>query len=258
MGRELQKKKNRSSIAKVRHKPKSKKKILNNPIIAANWSAFNPSTSAFLYQHLIFQLITVSLNRNQKETLSQNYRRLGLSAKLNHATGGTEKTASAVSSITLTSEPTNTSTNTSDKFHIPSAAPKTLTPLDARVERDPITGKILRVLDVPNTSKKPNPLNDPLNDLEDSDPEEWSGFANAPAGTHSTTVVQQLEAQALSGVRKAPRKQSAREQEWIQRLVEKHGDNYGAMFRDRKLNLMQQSEGDIKSRVKRWKENHAV
>ena len=201
----------------------------------------------------------MSLNRNQIETLSQNYRRLGLSAKLNHATGGTEKTASTVSSTAPTFEPVNTSTNTSDKFHIPSAAPKTLTLLDARVERDPITGKILRVLDVPNASKKPNPLNDPLNDLEDSDLEEWTGFANVPVGTLSaTTVVQQLEAQALSGVRKAPRKQSAREQEWIQRLVETYGDNYGAMFRDRKLNPMQQSEGDIKSRVKRWKENHAA
>lgn len=198
----------------------------------------------------------MSLNRNQIETLSQNYRRLGLSAKLNHAAGGIEKTASTVSSTTF--EPADTSTNISDKFHIPSAAPKTLIPLDARVERDPMTGKILRVLDVPNASKKPNPLNDPLNDLEDSDPEEWTGFANVPAGTPATTVVQQLEAQALSGVRKAPRKQSAREQEWIQRLVETYGDNYGAMFRDRKLNPMQQSEGDIKSRVKRWKENHAA
>jgi hypothetical protein len=38
MGRELQKKKNRSSIAKVRQKPKSKKvNPLGNPIIAANW-----------------------------------------------------------------------------------------------------------------------------------------------------------------------------------------------------------------------------
>jgi len=43
MGRELQKKKNRSSTAKVRQqKPKAakkamKKKILSNPIIAANW-----------------------------------------------------------------------------------------------------------------------------------------------------------------------------------------------------------------------------
>jgi hypothetical protein len=37
MGRELQKKKNRSSIPKKRQNPKSKKKILHNPIIAANW-----------------------------------------------------------------------------------------------------------------------------------------------------------------------------------------------------------------------------
>jgi nucleolar protein 16 len=40
MGRELQKKKNRSSIPKVRRKPKSKKKVLGNPIIAANWYDF--------------------------------------------------------------------------------------------------------------------------------------------------------------------------------------------------------------------------
>lgn len=40
MGRELQKKKNRSSIPKVRHKPKSKKlNIKGNPIVAANWFA---------------------------------------------------------------------------------------------------------------------------------------------------------------------------------------------------------------------------
>jgi hypothetical protein len=37
MGRELQKKKNKSSIPKLRHNQPSKKKILQNPIIAANW-----------------------------------------------------------------------------------------------------------------------------------------------------------------------------------------------------------------------------
>ncbi|KAB8338910.1 hypothetical protein FH972_021852 [Carpinus fangiana] len=65
MGRELQKRKNRSSVSKVRQKPKSKKKIFNNPIIAANW--------------------------DQKQTLSQNYRRLGLATKLNAPSGGIER-----------------------------------------------------------------------------------------------------------------------------------------------------------------------
>ena len=37
MGRERQKFKNRSSVSKVTQKPKSKKKILHNSIIAANW-----------------------------------------------------------------------------------------------------------------------------------------------------------------------------------------------------------------------------
>ena len=39
MGRELQKKKNKSSIPKKRQKGPSKKKILQNPIIAKHWSA---------------------------------------------------------------------------------------------------------------------------------------------------------------------------------------------------------------------------
>lgn len=38
MGRELQKKKNRSSIPKVKHKPKSKKlSVRGNTIVASNW-----------------------------------------------------------------------------------------------------------------------------------------------------------------------------------------------------------------------------
>jgi nucleolar protein 16 len=42
MGRELQKKKRKSSIPKRRQNPKSKKKVLSNPIIAANWYALSP------------------------------------------------------------------------------------------------------------------------------------------------------------------------------------------------------------------------
>jgi hypothetical protein len=37
MGRELQKKKNKSSVPKQRQKGPSKKKILQNPIIAKHW-----------------------------------------------------------------------------------------------------------------------------------------------------------------------------------------------------------------------------
>lgn len=104
---------------------------------------------------------------------------------------------------------------------------------------------------------KDNPLNDPLNEIEDSDEEpEWNGFAMVPErreGESENPVIRQLEEAARNGVRKAPRGQSQREQEWAERLVSQYGDDYGRMARDRKLNPMQQTEADIRKRVLKWK-----
>jgi nucleolar protein 16 len=110
--------------------------------------------------------------------------------------------------------------------------------------------------------KAPNPLNDPLNELDDEDLEglDYNAFASSlgKVGGKSKTkhvetdVTRQLDEYAASGVKNAPRSQSQREEEWIARLVEKHGDDYKAMFWDKQLNVMQQSEGDLKRRVKKW------
>ncbi|EOD53145.1 putative 60s ribosomal subunit biogenesis protein nop16 protein [Neofusicoccum parvum UCRNP2] len=225
MGRELQKRKNRSSISKVRKKPKSKKKVLNNPIIAANW--------------------------NKNETLTQNYRRLGLATKLNATTGGVEKTAKSVET------PNNITAPLSVASKLAMVQVKTS---EARIERDPETGAVRIVED---GSKRPNPLNDPLNELDEEEAE-WQGITAhdvpavdpAAAEKSDNPVVRQLEELAASaGKRKAPRKQSEREVEWVERLVKKYGDDYGKMSRDMKLNPMQQSEGDIKRRVKKWRES---
>ncbi|KAK8241631.1 nucleolar protein 16 [Phyllosticta capitalensis] len=227
MGRELQKRKNRSGVAKIRQKPKSKKKILSNPIIAANW--------------------------NQNETLTQNYRRLGLSTKLNRVTGGTERTAK-------TSTPGTAPLAVNPKAA--TAAPQQTE--EARIERDPETGE-MRIVDDGSKKARANPLNDPLNDLDSDEDDEWHGIrdqhelpakskkGDGAAGNEGSSVIAQLEAVAASGERKAPRKQSEREQEWVARLVAKYGNNYARMSRDMKLNPMQQSEGDIKKRVTRWK-----
>ncbi|KAI9813465.1 MAG: Nucleolar protein 16 [Pycnora praestabilis] len=220
MGRELQKKKNRSSVPKIKLKPKSKKvNVLGNPIIAAKW--------------------------NQSLTLSQNYKLLGLTSKINTSSGGTEN---------FDSVPTNVSKT--DALVIKSKTFTNLTPTEARIERDPTTGAILRVIH-PKPSRRPNPLNDPLNDLSDADEvgDSYAAGGYTEAGTVSSAVVKELEEQASRGVKKAPRKQSTREEEWVGALVEKYGEDYPKMVRDRRLNPMQQSEGDIRRRVKRWRDS---
>jgi nucleolar protein 16 len=130
---------------------------------------------------------------------------------------------------------------------------------EVRIEIDQSTGKPKIVQD---GLPKPNPLNDPLNDLL-SDEEDVDNAANWGSLGHvgsakgpDTEVIAKLEALAASGERKTPRTQSAREAEWIERLVTKHGDDYRAMSRDARLNRMQQSEGDIRRRVKKWKQTN--
>ncbi|KAH8679668.1 ribosome biogenesis protein Nop16 [Tricladium varicosporioides] len=217
MGRELQKKKKRSSIPKIKLKPKSKRiNPLGNPIVAANW--------------------------RQEETLAQNYRRLGLTSRLNSATGGIEKLRPGVES----------KTSTINKLAISNAIPKQLEPTEAKVERDPETGKIIRVIHASN----PNPLNDPLNDIEDEDlgmeddGEEFNGFGGEKP--EKNEIVRQLEEMASRVPDKVERKQSEREQEWIGRLVAKYGDDCKKMSRDRRLNPMQQTEADLRKRIGKW------
>lgn len=236
MGRELQKKKNKSSIRKATQKPKSKKQLLHHPLIAANW--------------------------DQKQTLSQNYKRLGLAVKLNKQTGGVERKVEDVPDEGEVAQ-------RNDSLSI--AGVKKLERIDvseARIERDPETGRILRVLD--GSAMKANPLNDPLNELdsdsEDDEEPSWASLRNqhgvvGPSDVQDggedevkTEVVKALEGQAKKGTR-YKHKQSPGEQDFIRKLIEKHGDDYGKMARDHKINYMQRSEGDLKRRVKLWSDS---
>ena len=191
------------------------------------------------------QYADVPLHRNQGETLTQNYRRLGLTSRLNSATGGIEKLRAG----------TESKSSTTSKLAISNAFPKTIAPTEARVERDPETGKILRVI---HASKRPNPLNDPLNsDSEDEkmadDGEEFQGFDGEGEPKEKNPIVQQLEEMASMEAEKTERRQSEREREWIERLVAKYGEDYQRMARDMRLNPMQQTSTDIGRRVAKWK-----
>ncbi|KAJ5155375.1 hypothetical protein N7492_008178 [Penicillium capsulatum] len=229
MGKILQKKKNRSGLSKARSKTGNRLKsgnkkinVLGNAIIAENW--------------------------NKNETLTQNYQRLGLLHKLNTPAGGKERIPGKEELA-----------DASHSLQINGSAVKLASKIElgeTRVERDPETGKILRVIREEDERKRANPLNDPLNDLEDAELEATAGTA-VPA----SAVVQQLERQAdmecVTVKAKKPRHQSSREEEWITRLVEKHGEDFTAMARDRKLNPMQQSVGDLRRRINKWKKTQS-
>ncbi|RAL02046.1 nucleolar protein 16 [Aspergillus ibericus CBS 121593] len=238
MGNIRQTRKKRSSTPKVKAKRtgllksgKKKINVLGNAIIAENW--------------------------DRKLTLTQNYRRLGLVHRLNAPSGGSQKRATEEG---VEGEP-------EDSLYIKSSAQavaKQTATSDIKVERDPETGKILRVIRnddevevAGRKHKRNNPLNDPLNDLSDNERE----AAQLRQKTPGTSIVQQLERQAdQEGVTvkaKKPRHQSKREEEWILKLVERHGENYTAMARDRKLNPMQQSEGDLKRRIRKWQQSRS-
>ncbi|KAK4453661.1 ribosome biogenesis protein Nop16 [Podospora aff. communis PSN243] len=215
MGRELQKRKRRSSRATVRTHTRSKK-VLNpqgNGVIATNW--------------------------DKKETLSQNYSRFGIVARLGKTAGGVQKKIPG-SGDSAAAKPA------------PLTNPLAHKPLDrgllqvreVKVERD-ASGRIVRVV------REANPLHDPLNEVEDGsdiedDGKEWGGIdADAPE------VLKALEAQMNVSVQARVRHQSEREREWLEDLVKRHGEDVEAMMRDRKLNPMQQTAADIRKRLKK-------
>ena len=184
--------------------------------------------------------------RDRKQTLSQNFKRLGLTSKLNNVTGGIEKGQD---------EPTIPEMGYKRSLLIPAGtAAKELKPQEIQVERDANTGHILRVLRSAGldeiASSKTNPLNAPLNDISDDfDVPKRPDSEGAVIGALETLAAEEAERLAKT---KRPRQQSQREEAWVQALVEKHGQNIPAMARDRKLNVMQQSEGDIRRRVGRY------
>lgn len=118
-----------------------------------------------------------------------------------------------------------------------------------RIQRDPDTGAIRSVLRPSPPEEDFNPLNDPLNSFDDFELE----GGNVAEGKG---IVGRLEAEAarLKAVPKRVTKQSNFEAEWVERLVERWGDDVERMARDRRLNPWQQTEGDLRRRIRRWKE----
>jgi len=204
----------RSSVKKNTRRTKDKQRNINvysNPIIAKNW--------------------------DKSLTLQQNYKRLGLRAKLGHMAGGVEK---KVESLTeLRNKKKNKDKDdivTIDKIEHtddPSKIPEG----EARIIRDPETNEVLKV--IYGTMKAED---------EESDEDKVDN-----------SVIKQLEeyAEQHSKVKKE-RHLSDRESDWLKSLYEKYGDDYEKMKWDKKLNIHQQSAGDLKRRINKWKKGNGL
>ena len=270
MGREIQKHKRRSSRRPVRApttnpKRRSSKKMPH--------PAFENSD------------VLVARNWDRTKTLRQNYARLGLAGRLRACTGGVEPRAGEAERRQKRDRGEGVG---EVRVERDADTGRILRVVDggASGPRDHWP-RAARELTAAEKRFSARPLRDPLDAIErptaaEADEEgiygerdEFAGFddqhapgGNIPssflrrtrpvdvdagaAGDGDGDVARALEAQAalLRRLPKQKRRQSAREVEWVERLLAKYGaEDVAGMARDKKLNAMQQSEGDIRRRV---------
>ncbi|KAK9476088.1 ribosome biogenesis protein Nop16 [Lipomyces japonicus] len=202
--------KQKSSIPKQTRRLKDRQRkvrIKSNAIIAENW--------------------------DEKLTLTQNYQKLGLTARLSRPSGGVQKEIFSAKKAAATGQSFKPFIETEKDI----VTTKAIT--QAKIIRNPETGDIERIEHVEGGRTEFDDIPTP-----------------APKAA-STDVVRQLEELAARGERKVERTQSDRESSWISQLVNKHGDDYEAMFRDKRLNVWQQSVGDLRRRIEKWKKKNS-
>lgn len=175
----------------------------------------------------------IAANWDPKLTLKQNYDKMGLRMTLGASPGGNEKHVPTLTELQQQRKEQNNSSSvreveqTNDPNKIPEG--------EARIVRDPETGGVKEII--------------------------YGRMKESNQGDHGekNEVVKQLEEYAET---KAPapkeRKPSQRENEWLQQLYEKYGDDYDRMVWDKKLNVYQHTAVQLKKKILHWKKFNQI
>lgn len=173
----------------------------------------------------------IAANWDKSLTLQQNYKRLQLRSKLGTFAGGTEKEVVTLSKKRADKANADNerrpSISTIEQTDDPSKIPEG----EARMIRDPETNEVIKI--IYGTMKV---------------------STDKSGKEYKSEVIEKLEEYARNNAKiKKERKPSERESEWLQSLYEKYKDDYSKMFWDKKLNVYQQSAGELKKRILKWK-----
>ncbi|KAF7723919.1 Nucleolar protein 16 [Apophysomyces ossiformis] len=173
-------------------------------------------------------------NWDKKQTLKQNYERLGLLTSLNGVSGGREKLVPPKKEEAMdTEEGEELKELTEEEIE---KVKKSLRPGEGLIQRDD-EGNVIRVI------VGERKTHDEILDEE------------FPVVEAKTDVVRELEARAACAI-KRERHQTEYEKDWIAQLIAKHGDDYEAMFWDKKLNIYQQTANQLKRKCEKYKKDH--
>ncbi|CAO1613171.1 unnamed protein product [Parajaminaea phylloscopi] len=167
-----------------------------------------------------------------KKTVRQNYEALGLvaDAKL-RPSGGTEHTT-----------PAESSTSSSKLVAGPSKGM-------GRIVRDE-EGNVIDIVLEDDEEEEQTPWGKSMKGWEeDAAADGPANSKSKPSSSSSSKAVQALEAMPDHGP--IFRHVSELEAHWLLSVVRKHGRDVDAMFMDKKLNELQKTKGEIRSRIKR-------
>ncbi|KAN0066384.1 Nucleolar protein 16 [Thecaphora frezii] len=173
---------------------------------------------------------------DKKLTVRQNYAKLGLLPSLSpYQSGGLERSDPYHPANLAAAAAAAQASSQSDK-------PKKGM---ARIVRD-ADGNVVDIIEA-DQEEESTPWGKPLKDVVESDEpvDNWMPPRVADDAQPVVTALKELEAQAAPVFRHT----SAAERTWLHDMVQKYGDDVESMAKDRKINLLQKTAGEIRRAI---------